>query len=86
MNPIWPADNVDNRSKSKSGWLPESSGEHWDPGAEVWPNARSKNDILLETPESPPLFEKAGFIDPIEYDDSQPQEPLLSSSGDVDHR
>ncbi|XP_012262702.2 uncharacterized protein LOC105689903 isoform X1 [Athalia rosae] len=85
MNPIWPADNGDNRSKSKAGWLEDLGNDHWDSGNDVWPNARSKN-IMLETPESPPLFEKAGFIDPIEYDDSQPQEPLLSSSGDVDHR
>lgn len=63
-----------------------SANERWDSGNEVWPNVRSKSDILSETPESPPLFEKAGFIDPIEYDDSQPQEPILSSSEDVDHR
>ncbi|PSN33250.1 hypothetical protein C0J52_23041 [Blattella germanica] len=42
--------------------------------------------ISLDTPESPPLYEKEGFSDPVEYDDSIVEPPLMSSSGDVDHR
>ena len=39
-----------------------------------------------ETPESPPMYEKIGFSQPVEYNDSHNHEPLLSSIGDVDHR
>ncbi|XP_069682453.1 uncharacterized protein [Periplaneta americana] len=42
--------------------------------------------IALDTPESPPLYEKEGFSDPVEYDDSVVEPTLMSSSGDVDHR
>jgi hypothetical protein len=42
--------------------------------------------LTLDTPESPPLYEKEGFSDPVEYDDSVVEPALMSSSGDVDHR
>lgn len=42
--------------------------------------------LTLDTPESPPLYEKEGFSDPVEYDDSVVDSVLMSSSGDVDHR
>jgi len=42
--------------------------------------------LSLDTPESPPLYEKEGFSDPVEYDDSVVEPVLMSSSGDVDHR
>ncbi|GLV40097.1 uncharacterized protein CBL_03755 [Carabus blaptoides fortunei] len=58
---------------------PEEDVETWEPEA-VW-NAPPD----LETPESPPMFEKEGFADPIEYDDSKSGHTGLSMK-DVDHR
>lgn len=57
---------------------PEEDIETWDPET-VW-------DIPgdLETPESPPNFEKEGFSDPIEYDDSK--SAMTGIGKDVDHR
>lgn len=83
MNPTWPGE-CDEKSKT---WI-DGDMDRWDPSNETtWTNAvRGKNEILSETPESPPMYEKAGFTDPVEYDDSQPQESLLSTAGDVDHR
>lgn len=82
-SPVWPVND-----KLKNQWN-ESSNEQWDMSNEVatWSeNIGMKNDILSETPESPPMYEKAGFNQPVEYNDSQSQEPILSSVGDVDHR
>ncbi|XP_068980882.1 uncharacterized protein [Bombus flavifrons] len=83
MNPTWPGE-CDEKSKT---WI-DGDMDRWDPSNETtWTNAvRGKNEILSETPESPPMYEKTGFTDPVEYDDSQPQESLLSTAGDVDHR
>ncbi|XP_060832792.1 uncharacterized protein LOC132916645 isoform X2 [Bombus pascuorum] len=83
MNPTWPGE-CDEKSKT---WI-DGDMDRWDPSNETtWTNTvRGKNEILSETPESPPMYEKAGFTDPVEYDDSQPQESLLSTAGDVDHR
>ncbi|XP_033354579.1 uncharacterized protein LOC117236064 isoform X2 [Bombus vosnesenskii] len=83
MNPTWPGE-CDEKAKT---WI-DGDMDRWDPSNETtWTNAvRGKNEILSETPESPPMYEKAGFTDPVEYDDSQPQESLLSTAGDVDHR
>lgn len=83
MNPTWPGE-CDEKSKT---WI-DGDMDRWDPSNDTtWTNAvRGKNEILSETPESPPMYEKAGFTDPVEYDDSQPQESLLSTAGDVDHR
>lgn len=59
---------------------PEEDIETWDPET-VW-------DISgdLETPESPPNFEKEGFSDPIEYDDSKSAMSGIIGGKDVDHR
>ena len=74
MNPSWSGEE-------------DRGNDRWDLHNEAaWANSSRKNDALSETPESPPIYEKAGFRDPIEYNDSQSQEPLLSSVGDVDHR
>ncbi|CAK9829079.1 Regulation of nuclear pre-mRNA domain-containing protein 2, partial [Anthophora retusa] len=83
MNPTWPGE-CDEKTKT---WM-DGDTDRWDPNNETtWTNAvRGKNEILSETPESPPMYEKAGFTDPVEYDDSQPQESLLNATGDVDHR
>ncbi|KAK2576925.1 hypothetical protein KPH14_005544 [Odynerus spinipes] len=84
MNPSWPGENDE---KNKTSWM-DGANDRWESSNDsVWPNnVRGKSEILSETPESPPMYEKAGFTDPVEYNDSQPQEPLLSSAGDVDHR
>ncbi|XP_046403412.1 regulation of nuclear pre-mRNA domain-containing protein 2 [Ischnura elegans] len=42
------------------------------------------NDSIEETPESPPTYEKEGFSDPVEYDDTDV--PEIGSVADVDHR
>ncbi|CAL7935852.1 unnamed protein product [Xylocopa violacea] len=83
MNPTWPGE-CDEKTKT---WM-DGDTDRWDTNNDAtWPNSvRGKNEILSETPESPPIYEKAGFTDPVEYDDSQPQESLLSTTGDVDHR
>lgn len=80
-NPIWPG--ID---KLKNQWC-ETSNDQWDMGNDsIWSENRLKDDILSETPESPPMYEKTSFNAPLEYNDSQSQEPILSSIGDVDHR
>ncbi|XP_076171070.1 uncharacterized protein LOC143148540 isoform X2 [Ptiloglossa arizonensis] len=83
MNPTWPGE-CDEKTK---GWM-DGDSDRWDTNNETtWVNTgRGKSEILSETPESPPMYEKAGFTDPVEYDDPQPQESLLSTTGDVDHR
>ncbi|XP_076248879.1 uncharacterized protein LOC143188477 isoform X2 [Calliopsis andreniformis] len=83
MNPTWPGE-CDEKTKT---WM-DGDTDRWDSNNEsTWVNpGRVKSEILSETPESPPMYEKAGFQDPVEYDDPQPQESLLSTAGDVDHR
>lgn len=52
---------------------------------ETWDNDVSWDEpppIDIDTPESPPLFEKEGFSDPIEYHDM----PALGTGVDMDHR
>lgn len=58
---------------------PEEEIETWEPEA-AWDAPPD-----LETPESPPMFEKEGFADPIEYDDSKSGHSGLGMK-DVDHR
>lgn len=80
MNPTWPGECDD---KNKSSWM--DSDDRWETNNDgAWPG-RAKNEILSETPESPPLYEKAGFGEPVEYNEPQPQE-ILNTTGDVDHR
>lgn len=53
---------------------------------ETWEHEPSWNDVQsaadLDTPESPPMFEKEGYSDPVEYHDST----IHSGIEDVDHR
>ncbi|XP_067003276.2 uncharacterized protein [Anabrus simplex] len=69
-----------------------SSGWEVDTGEKVseWMPVLPVNKIQLhelDTPESPPTYEKEGFSDPVEYDDSVVESSvLLSSASDVDHR
>lgn len=56
---------------------PEDEPEQWKNESE-WEQPPSE----METPESPPLFEKEGYSDPIEYHDSQ----RMGSGVDIDHR
>ncbi|XP_018341481.1 PREDICTED: uncharacterized protein LOC108748028 isoform X1 [Trachymyrmex septentrionalis] len=83
MNPAWPGDCDD---KNKNSWM-DGDGDRWDSNNDsTWPvSDRTKNDMLSETPESPPMYEKAGFAEPVEYNEPQPQESL-NTTGDVDHR
>lgn len=81
MNPSWPGECDD---KNKSSWM-DGEGDRWDSNNDsTWPG-RTKGEILSETPESPPIYEKAGFVEPVEYNEPQPQESL-NITGDVDHR
>ncbi|KAL7303317.1 hypothetical protein TKK_0004507 [Trichogramma kaykai] len=83
-NPIWPVQD----GKLKPSWN-ESSNDQWslNNSESAWNESMDeKNMMLSETPESPPMYEKTSFNTPLEYNDSQTQEPLLSSIGDVDHR
>jgi len=86
MNPTWPGSECDD--KNKSSWI-GNDGDRWDSNTDsTWPqpvSGRTKNDMLSETPESPPIYEKAGFAEPVEYNEPQPQESL-NTTGDVDHR
>ncbi|XP_011703573.1 PREDICTED: uncharacterized protein LOC105459332 [Wasmannia auropunctata] len=83
MNPTWPGECDD---KNKNSWM-DGDGDRWDSNNDsTWPvSGRTKNDMLSETPESPPMYEKAGFAEPVEYNEPQPQESL-NTTGDVDHR
>ncbi|XP_043472767.1 uncharacterized protein LOC122505321 isoform X2 [Leptopilina heterotoma] len=86
MNPTWQDGEEGDEEKEKNAWG-DTNNRGWNLHSDnIWASNARDNDILLETPESPPIYEKAGFRDPVEYNDSQPQEPLLSSVGDVDHR
>lgn len=82
MNPTWPGECHDD--KNKGSWM-DSDGDRWDSNNDTaWSGGR-KNEILSETPESPPVYEKAGFAEPVEYNEPPPQESL-NATGDVDHR
>ena len=82
-NPIWPVQD----GKIKASWN-DTSNDQWsiNNSESGWNENIGKNDVCSETPESPPMYEKSGFNMPLEYDDSQLQEPILSSTRDVDHR
>ncbi|XP_011646134.1 uncharacterized protein LOC105432860 isoform X2 [Pogonomyrmex barbatus] len=82
MNPSWPGECDD----KKSPWM-DGDGDRWDSNNDsTWSvSGRTKNDMLSETPESPPMYEKAGFAEPVEYNEPQAQESL-NATGDVDHR
>ncbi|XP_020296538.1 uncharacterized protein LOC109861338 isoform X2 [Pseudomyrmex gracilis] len=76
-------DECDDKNKSSS-WI-DSDRDRWDPNNDSTWSSRTKNKLLSETPESPPMYEKTSFADPVEYNEPQPQE-TLSTMGDVDHR
>lgn len=50
--------------------------ETWEPDPS-W----SQSTVNIETPESPPLFEKKSYVKPVEYHDN-----VRSGAVDVDHR
>lgn len=82
-SPVWPPVN-DNKIKNQ--WN-ELSNDQWDMSNEPsWSENVVIKDELTETPESPPMYEKTSFNAPVEYNDSQSQDPILSSVRDVDHR
>lgn len=56
---------------------PEEEPETWE-NEVVW----DQPPVDLETPESPPNFEKESYSEPIEYHDNQ----TMGSGLDVDHR
>ena len=66
----------------------ETSDDQWNANHDnEWTqNIVSKDDIASETPESPPIYEKSGFNQPLEYSDTLNQEAPLGNIGDVDHR
>ncbi|KAK5649068.1 hypothetical protein RI129_003960 [Pyrocoelia pectoralis] len=57
---------------------PAEELETWDPE----PSWDQPPPILQDTPESPPMSEKTGFGDPVEYH----EETVFAGGGDVDHR
>lgn len=58
---------------------PENNQEIWEPTDPNW----MEGPLDTDTPESPPMFEKEGYSDPIEYHDNVDHG---SGAGDVDHR
>ncbi|KAK0169077.1 hypothetical protein PV327_002823 [Microctonus hyperodae] len=76
----------DNGDKGKGQWI--EGTERWESvNDSSWSNGmRGKGRILSETPESPPMYEKTSFREPVQYNDPQTQAPILSSAADVDHR
>uniref|UniRef100_A0A0C9RCZ4 Regulation of nuclear pre-mRNA domain-containing protein 2 n=1 Tax=Fopius arisanus TaxID=64838 RepID=A0A0C9RCZ4_9HYME len=72
----------------KNSWSNDNGeSERWEsPSEPTWSNGMRGKPNLSETPESPPIYEKSSFRDPVQYNDPQTQEPILSSAADVDHR
>ncbi|KAJ3650238.1 hypothetical protein Zmor_021936 [Zophobas morio] len=56
---------------------PEQEPETWEPDAS-W----TQSQLDTDTPESPPLFEKEGYVEGVEYHDTI----VTSGAADVDHR
>ena len=76
---------------TSSGWEREETEKtsEWTPVLppnKVIPIPPMPPPVSLDTPESPPMYEKEGFSDPVEYDDSVVEPSMMSSTGDVDHR
>lgn len=74
----YPPPSVNNSFTGADEYNPEEEPETWD--NEISWDAPTAID--LDTPESPPLFEKEGFSDPIEYHDMQAH----GTGVDMDHR
>lgn len=84
-NNSFPPNNNFQKDSYQGNQFPDDSGDYNpEEEPETWDRDASWDDPTgdLETPESPPLFEKEGYNDPIEYHDR----PSHGSSGDVDHR
>ncbi|KAL1512929.1 hypothetical protein ABEB36_002429 [Hypothenemus hampei] len=62
----------------------QTQSSSYDPSRENWENDnQSWGDMKeLDTPESPPIFEKKGYAEPVEYHDSA----VRTGAVDVDHR
>ncbi|CAH1979687.1 unnamed protein product [Acanthoscelides obtectus] len=78
--PEAPANNQEHITTEKVpllGWENQGGG---------WPS--QPPDMLLDTPESPPNFEKEGYGDPVEYRDGDGSvlDAHTAAAGDVDHR
>ncbi|KAF2879770.1 hypothetical protein ILUMI_26396 [Ignelater luminosus] len=69
---------ISNPYSTADEYNPEEEIEKWDTEA-TW---EQPPPVDLDTPESPPLFEKEGYGDPIEYHDAN----VFSGAEDVDHR
>lgn len=59
---------------------PEEELETWDPEP-TW----EQPPVELDTPESPPMYEKEGYGDPVEYHDGNDGH-VFGTATDVDHR
>lgn len=59
---------------------PEEELETWDPEP-TW----EQPPVELDTPESPPMYEKEGYGDPVEYHDGN-EGLVFGTASDVDHR
>ena len=77
------------RDTAESNWAREDSnaqdGGEWMPALPVPKVPPPPLPQSLETPESPPSFEKEPFREPVEYDDTGLNRSSIMS-GDVDHR
>ncbi|KAK7865117.1 hypothetical protein R5R35_014647 [Gryllus longicercus] len=71
---------------TNAGWEPSEGSDK----VSEWMPAMPVNKVtpveIVDTPESPPMYEKEGFSDPVEYDDSVIEPSLIAASTDVDHR
>ncbi|RLU14786.1 hypothetical protein DMN91_012673 [Ooceraea biroi] len=71
------------RRQNKGSWM-DGDGDRWDSNNDATWSSGRKNEILSETPESPPST-RSWLRRPVEYNEPQPQESL-NATGDVDHR
>ncbi|CAG9820424.1 unnamed protein product [Phaedon cochleariae] len=60
---------------------PEDNVQTWEPDAS-WKDSSQPETTETDTPESPPMFEKEGYTDPVEYHDTL----IPSGAVDVDQR
>ncbi|XP_063222834.1 mucin-2-like [Bacillus rossius redtenbacheri] len=77
---LFPLEKYGHEEEAAASWsskLPPKFPTWGDTPAESeWTPAMPAMPLDLDTPESPPMYEKEGFSDPVEYDEA----------GDVDHR
>ncbi|KAK6643694.1 hypothetical protein RUM43_005204 [Polyplax serrata] len=80
----WKSDWGQTDGTDVGNWNHEPPPQNWNVPGQVqdsWIDQR-QSTLTTDTPESPPLYEKKGISQPLEYDDSLPAASLL----DVDHR